>query len=222
MKILFLFLAAALISGCVSKPGSPIAPAPSTLPVKAASAVKKQSVAIPAGLTPTNAVRTANSMTMAVVVPQPTVRTNLQLTWNYGTNHSWMAQIFYAVDLNAPFSLLCGVVGTNFSTTISNAQCGFFKVAPIACVQLEWIASSSTNVTNYRIYWGVSSGNYSNQLEVGNVTNAIVPGLVYGATYYFAATAIDVLGLESGFSNETTWTTPENAPAPQNLKLTLR
>jgi hypothetical protein len=160
-------------------------------------------------------------MTAAVIVPPPPARTNLLLSWDYGTNYSRMSQIFATADLNTPFALLMNVVGTNFSTTVSNAQSEFFRVAPIAAVQLAWTPSPSTNVTSYKIYWGVASGIYGNQLEVGNVTNAIAPALAYGTTYYFAATALDTPGIESPFSNEISLTTPTNAPAPQNLKLTL-
>ena len=200
-----------LLAGCVSQP---VAPPATPAPVK-------RTVTIPAALMPPPVAPSPKRMTTAIIVPPPPARTNLLLTWDYGTNHSWMSQIFAAADLSLPFNLLCGVVGTNFSTMVSNAPSMFFQVAPIAAVALAWTPSPSTNVTNYKIYWGVASGIYGNQFEIGNVTNAIVPSLAYGTTYYFAATALDALGVESAFSNETTWATPTNAPAPQNLNLTL-
>lgn len=69
-------------------------------------------------------------------------------------------------------------------------------------VTLAWDQSPSPEVTGYRIYYGATSGNYSNSVVVGNVTTNTVPGLASGVTYYFAVTAYDANGVESTFSNE--------------------
>lgn len=69
-------------------------------------------------------------------------------------------------------------------------------------VTLAWNRSSTTNVTGYRVYYGVVSRNYSNSVVAGNVTTNTVPGLVNGVTYFFAVTAYNASGLESNFSNE--------------------
>ena len=45
-------------------------------------------------------------------------------------------------------------------------------------------------------------------VDVGNVTTYTVTGLADGATYYFAVTAYDSVGNESGYSNEVVYTTP--------------
>ena len=65
-----------------------------------------------------------------------------------------------------------------------------------------------------RIYFGPASGAYTNSVAVGNVTNATLTNLKAGAIYYFAATAHDGSGLESAFSNETSYT-PPLPPLPQ-------
>jgi hypothetical protein len=77
-----------------------------------------------------------------------------------------------------------------------------------ASVSMEWTPSSDTNVTGYNIYYGTSSGNYTNEVSVGNVSSATISNLTCGATYYFAATAVDLAGDESGFSNEATFIIP--------------
>lgn len=69
-------------------------------------------------------------------------------------------------------------------------------------VALAWNRSTSTNVTGYRVYYGVASRNYSNSVVAGNVTTNTVPGLAGGVTYFFAVTAYNASGLESAFSNE--------------------
>jgi len=80
--------------------------------------------------------------------------------------------------------------------------------ASAATVTLAWDASPDASVTGYRIYYGPASGSYTNSTTVGNVTNATLTSLKAGAIYYFAATAYDGSGLESDFSNETSYTPP--------------
>ena len=70
-----------------------------------------------------------------------------------------------------------------------------------ADVSLAWDPSVSPGVTNYRIYRGNSSKNYSAYDHLGNVTTHTVSGLAPGA-WYFAATALDAEGNESDYSNE--------------------
>jgi hypothetical protein len=74
-----------------------------------------------------------------------------------------------------------------------------------------------TNVVGYDIYYGGASGSYTNLINVGNVTNATVSGLVAGATYYFAATAYDRLGRQSVFSAEISYAVPVALPTLQLL-----
>lgn len=71
---------------------------------------------------------------------------------------------------------------------------------------LSWTAVSSASVTGYRVYYGPSSGNYKQALGSGIKTGTSptfsVTGLNPGIVYYFAVTAVDSAGNESGFSNE--------------------
>ena len=73
-------------------------------------------------------------------------------------------------------------------------------------VTLAWEWSTNSDVVGYNLYYGVASQTYTNRIQVGNVTNATISGLVSGTTYFFAATATDSVGLESEFSNEVTYT----------------
>lgn len=64
-----------------------------------------------------------------------------------------------------------------------------------------------TNLAGYRIYYGTQSGNYTRTVTVPN------PGLstytidsLTPDTYYFVSTAVNTLGEESTYSNETTKT----------------
>jgi hypothetical protein len=80
-------------------------------------------------------------------------------------------------------------------------------------VPLAWNASADTNVAGYKIYYGGVSQTYTNSVDVGNVTSTVISGLAAGTTYYFAATTYTAAGVESQFSNETSYTTT-NAVTP--------
>jgi len=61
-------------------------------------------------------------------------------------------------------------------------------------IGLAWSESSTAGVIGYRILYGLDSGNLTNTLDVGNVTSAIVPGLISGQTYYLAVVALTASG----------------------------
>ena len=73
-------------------------------------------------------------------------------------------------------------------------------------VTLAWNPSISTNVVGYNVYYGLASGVYGSVKSVTG-SNTTMTGLAAGTTYYFAATVVDALGVESPFSNETSYTT---------------
>jgi hypothetical protein len=76
-------------------------------------------------------------------------------------------------------------------------------------VRLGWKPSPSANVSGYYLCWGYQSGQNTNRLDVGNVTNTAVGGLVYGPTYYFVVVAYSSFGDEAPPSNEVYWSIPK-------------
>ena len=75
-----------------------------------------------------------------------------------------------------------------------------------------------TDLGGYRLYYGTASGNYGSVIDAGNVITHTVTELS-GGTYYFAVTAYDTSGNESGFSNEVSKTfTSVTIPAPNALQ----
>jgi hypothetical protein len=56
------------------------------------------------------------------------------------------------------------------------------------------------------VYWGTSSGQYSQQfgqgIDAGNNASYVVTGLPAGQMYYFAVTSVTSTGSEGTYSNE--------------------
>jgi len=73
------------------------------------------------------------------------------------------------------------------------------------------------DLAGYKLYYGTTSGNYTSNIDIGNVTTYQINNLTDGLTYYFAATAYDTSGNESSFSNEVSKTisSPPPPPAPE-------
>src|SRR5208283_4138058 len=68
-----------------------------------------------------------------------------------------------------------------------------------------------TDLAGYTVYYGTASGNYTQNVNVGNVTTYTVSSLAAGTTYYFAAAAFDSSGNQSAYSNEVSKTIPAQA-----------
>jgi F5/8 type C domain/Fibronectin type III domain/Divergent InlB B-repeat domain len=60
------------------------------------------------------------------------------------------------------------------------------------------------DLIGYNIHIGTASGNYTQTINAGAQTSYTVANLVDGTAYYFAITAYDSFGNESGYSSETT------------------
>ena len=85
-----------------------------------------------------------------------------------------------------------------------------------AAVALIWEQNLDPNLARYYVYYGSASGQYTEKINVGNVTNYTLPGLVPGQTYYFVVTASDQAGRESQPSGEVSF----QAPAAQSMTTT--
>lgn len=58
------------------------------------------------------------------------------------------------------------------------------------------------DLSGYNLYYGMTSGNYSEKIDVGDALTYQVNNLSTGVTYYFATTAYDTSGNESEYSSE--------------------
>jgi hypothetical protein len=66
---------------------------------------------------------------------------------------------------------------------------------------LNWQSYGESDLAGYRVYYGNEPRIYGPPLNV-DTTNCNLNNLSVGMTYYFAVTAFDTSGNESGFSNE--------------------
>ena len=71
-----------------------------------------------------------------------------------------------------------------------------------AQVTLEWDANFEPTISGYNVYYGKSSRDYDVTLDVGNWTTVTIADLEDDESYYFAVTAYNTDGFESGYSSE--------------------
>jgi len=70
-----------------------------------------------------------------------------------------------------------------------------------------WNANTEPDLAGYKVYYGTAPGVYGAPIDVGNVVTHTVTNLAEKTTYYFALTAYDTSGNESGKSMEVSVTT---------------
>lgn len=80
-------------------------------------------------------------------------------------------------------------------------------------VSLSWNANPESSVAGYKIHFGTQSGVYTSVVDVGKVTQATLPKMQMGSTYYMAVSAYNSAGQESPRSSEFSVTAATPAPA---------
>jgi hypothetical protein len=96
---------------------------------------------------------------------------------------------------------------------------GILSVIPVGgsatTITLAWDASTGlapagfiVAPAGYSMYYGTKSHTYAGSVQLGTDCSCLVTGLVPGTKYYFAATAMDVFGNESDYSDEINYRLP--------------
>lgn len=67
---------------------------------------------------------------------------------------------------------------------------------------VTWHSNTEPDLAGYKVYYGNESRNYTNVIDVGNVTEKLVTGLKFYVPWYVAVTAYDTANNESSFSQE--------------------
>ncbi len=139
------------------------------------------------------------------------------LSWTVSDNAAWLS--LSPASGTAPGSAtanvnMAGLAAGTYNATITVTGTGATnspRTVPVALTvtsqatssaTLTWNANTEANLAGYKVYVGTTQGLYGPPINVGNVTTYQVLNLTTGQTYYFAATAVDTSGNESGYSNE--------------------
>ncbi len=139
---------------------------------------------------------------------------SVSLTWNSSEADSCTASGGWSGNLGASGSQTIGplTAGTTFSLTCTGpggSTLQMLSVGVIGPVQLSWMApeenvdgSTLTDLAGYRIYYGTSSRNYSDMIDLSNPAATAHTLTLASGDYYVAMTALDGEGNESAYSNE--------------------
>lgn len=97
-------------------------------------------------------------------------------------------------------------------------------------VRCSWSYDLASNpgVTNFIIYYGPTSGTYTNHVNAGTNLSVTISGLARGQTYFFSATAQALVSdieytavFESDYSAEASKTIPNKPPKPTSFNVLL-
>jgi hypothetical protein len=109
----------------------------------------------------------------------------------------------------------CLSVASLICLTLCSAVLGVQPVPP-GQVTLGWNASPDPTVVGYYLYYGTTTGVYTNKIDVGTNTIFAVTGLVPGSTYFFTATSRNAAGIESSYVPEASYIVPGILTVTQN------
>jgi predicted phage tail protein len=139
--------------------------------------------------------------------------------WSNWDGNGWGTPNAYPIDGSAGASDWYPLLEPVGSSNVSSAPRNLTASAGNANVTLKWeppADNGGASITNYTIYYGRSSGNYTKKITVGNITTYTVTGLTNGQKYYFAVSAINAVG-ESEKSIEVSAMPCTVPSAPKNL-----
>ncbi|HJV66417.1 MAG TPA: discoidin domain-containing protein [Geomonas sp.] len=98
------------------------------------------------------------------------------------------------------------------------------SAAQAAQATLSWAAPTNyaggatiPDFVGYNLYMGTSSGSYTKKVNIGDLTTYTVNNLTAGTTYYFALTAYDSMGNESGYSSEVNTGSTTSTSTPSTI-----
>jgi hypothetical protein len=110
-----------------------------------------------------------------------------------------------------PHRQIAAVGWAAFLPRIAPLLAGLLSLAQGAqSVTLAWDLDTDPTVVGYRLYYGTSSGTYTQRSDVANTTTATISNLAVGYTYFFVVRAYNAFGLESPPSNEVSFTPAAN------------
>jgi len=94
---------------------------------------------------------------------------------------------------------------------IAGLASGATRVRASQTLEFSWSDSFDPNIVSHNVYCGTQSGVYGYPVNVPDLVTPLLPGFEDGSTNYFAVSAVDVFGNESGLSSEVVFTVPPPA-----------
>ena len=122
-----------------------------------------------------------------------TVRLNIN---PFGSAMLWISFFFFSILLAFAYPS-----STAYAQT-QNIFLPFIASSKPTDITLAWDFNSEPDVAGYKLYLGNSSHNYTLVVDLGMTDQYTIRDLIEGTVYFFALTAYNQNGLESGFSNE--------------------
>ena len=121
-------------------------------------------------------------------------------------------RVLYPVFLKSFFALFFALLLTACSSEENVTGSPGSELVPVTGqnIALSWVAPveredgspiSMTEIAGYRVYYGTSQGNYTNEVDVaGANTMQVTLSSLETGTYYIVVTTYDMDGRESAFS----------------------
>ena len=124
---------------------------------------------------------------------------NTAVTWSVkqGTGTITQSGLY-----TAPQAVETDVITATSQADSTKSASGSVTVVAPHTVSLKWSASTSSNISYYKVYRGtVSGGPYSLLSNNVGVTSYTDTSVQSGSTYYYVTTVVDSSGIESGYSD---------------------
>jgi hypothetical protein len=111
------------------------------------------------------------------------------------------SQLVSGLTIDSQFSLVCNGPSGSVNDTVNVAV----VLNSSGTALMSWVPPTEnednttlTDLAGYRIYYGVSSGNYSDSIVIDNpgLSSYLIENLA-NATWYFSMTAVNLSGIES-------------------------
>jgi hypothetical protein len=122
-------------------------------------------------------------------------------------------------------SVFIAILLISIITTLATSAGGLRTVDNAAqaanVVTLAWDANTESDLAGYKVYWGKATGVYTNSpipTVAPSATPTYTTPVLANGTWYFAVTAYNTAGLESGYSNEVSKVISTAPAPPKNLR----
>lgn len=124
-----------------------------------------------------------------------------------GVTYSYEVVALDRTGYSSPYSAPASAVAVNTTPPATPTNFNVYSYAGQTYLYLTWSGNSGLpDLSGYKIYYGTSSGNYTQTVTIGNQNYYNLYGLQGCTLYYLTVKAVDLSGNESDFSQERTGT----------------